>query len=303
MVNLSVNIAGVDFKNPVMAASGCYGFGLEYESLYPVSRLGGVCLKGTTFEPRAGNATPRVAETTSGMLNSVGLQNPGVEAFIAEELPKIKGKGTVLIANAAGSTADDYINLVARLSDSDIDMVELNISCPNVKLGGLAFGVSCESAGSVVREVRKICKKPLMVKLSPNVTDIAEIARAVEAEGADAVSLINTLLGMRIDIQTRRPVLKNNMGGLSGPGIFPVALRMVYSVARAVKIPVVGLGGVEKWQDAAEMLMAGASGVQVGTAMFYDPYAPVKIIDGLEEFLKDQGVKDINEIIGTVKPW
>ena len=303
MANLSVNIAGVEFKNPVITASGCFGFGKEYEKLYPLSRLGGISLKGMTYAERAGNPVPRIAETPAGMLNSVGLQNPGVDAFLANELPYLKDKGTVLIANAAGSSVEDYCALVERLSDSDIDMVELNISCPNVKQGGAAFGVACDSAAHVVKEVRKVCKKPLMVKLSPNVTDIASIAQAVEAEGADAISLINILFGMRIDIESRRPVLAMNAGGLSGPCVFPVAVRMVWQVANRVKIPVVGLGGIEKWQDAIEMMLAGANAIQVGTAMFYDPYAPLKIIEGVNQWLDDHGIKDVNEIVGQVKPW
>lgn len=303
MANLSVNIAGVEFKNPVITASGCFGFGKEYEKLYPLSRLGGISLKGMTYAERAGNPVPRIAETPAGMLNSVGLQNPGVDAFLANELPYLKDKGTVLIANAAGSSVEDYCALVERLSDSDIDMVELNISCPNVKQGGAAFGVACDSAAHVVKEVRKVCKKPLMVKLSPNVTDIASIAQAVEAEGADAISLINTLFGMRIDIESRRPVLAMNAGGLSGPCVFPVAVRMVWQAANRVKIPVVGLGGIEKWQDAIEMMLAGANAIQVGTAMFYDPYAPLKIIEGVNQWLDDHGIKDVNEIVGQVKPW
>ncbi len=303
MAGLGVKICGVEFKNPVIAASGCFGFGQEYAKMYPASVFGGISLKGMTFEERQGNPPPRIAETPSGMLNSVGLQNPGVEAFLKHELPALKGVDTVLIANAAGSTVESYAALVERLSDSDVDMVELNISCPNVKQGGAAFGVTCESAASVVKAVRKVCKKPLIVKLSPNVTDIAAIAQAVEAEGADAVSLINTMLGMRIDIKTRRPVLKNNVGGLSGPAVFPVAVRMVWQVASRVKIPVIGLGGIEKWQDAVEMMMAGASAIQVGAAMFYDPYAPIKIIDGMNQWLDEQGIKDVNEIVGTVQPW
>ena len=303
MANLSVNIAGVEFKNPVITASGCFGFGKEYEKLYPLSRLGGISLKGMTYAERAGNPVPRIAETPAGMLNSVGLQNPGVDAFLANELPYLKDKGTVLIANAAGSSVEDYCALVERLSDSDIDMVELNISCPNVKQGGAAFGVACDSAAHVVKEVRKVCKKPLMVKLSPNVTDIASIAQAVEAEGADAISLINTLFGMRIDIESRRPVLAMNAGGLSGPCVFPVAVGVVWQVANRVKIPVVGLGGIEKWQDAIEMMLAGANAIQVGTAMFYDPYAPLKIIEGVNQWLDDHGIKDVNEIVGQVKPW
>ncbi len=303
MANLSVQVAGVTFKNPVITASGCYGFGKEYEKMYPLSKLGGICLKGTTYNEKLGNPPCRIAETPSGMLNSVGLQNPGVEHFLAYDLPALKGCGTVLIANAAGSCVEDYRALVERLSDSEIDMVELNISCPNVKEGGVAFGVSCEAAAGMVREIRKVCKKPLMVKLSPNVTDIVSIAKAVEAEGADAISLINTLLGMRIDINTRRPVLHNNVGGLSGPAIFPVAVRMVWQVANAVKIPVVGLGGIEKWQDAIEMMLAGARAIQIGTALFYDPYAPLKIVEGMNQWLEDNHIGDINEIVGQVRPW
>jgi len=303
MANLSVNLCGVDFKNPVIAASGCFGFGQEYEKMYPVSVFGGISLKGMTYEERQGNPPPRIAETPSGMLNSVGLQNPGVEAFLKHELPQIVNKDTVLIANAAGSTIEDYCALVERLSDSAVDMIELNISCPNVKHGGAAFGVSCEGAASVVREVRRVCKKPLIVKLSPNVTDIAAIAETVEAEGADAISLINTLLGMRVDIKSRRPILHNNVGGMSGPAVFPIAVRMVWQVANRVKVPVIGLGGIEKWQDAIEMMMVGANAIQIGAAMFYDPYAPIKIVEGMNQWLDSQGIKDINEIVGTVKPW
>ena len=250
-----------------------------------------------------GNPPARIAETASGILNSVGLQNPGVRHFIQEDLPYLLDKGTVIIANAAGSAIEDYRLLAEALDASAVDMIELNISCPNVKSGGLTFGASCESAAGIVREIRKATSKPLMVKLTPNVTDIASIAQAVEAEGADAVSLINTLVGMRIDIESRRPVLHQNTGGLSGPAVFPVALAMVWKVANAVKIPVVGLGGVEKWQDAIEMMLAGATGVQVGTAMFYDPYAPVKIIEGMNEWLDRNGIADVNEIIGQVRPW
>lgn len=303
MAKLNVTLCGVELKNPVIAASGCFGFGQEYAKMYPASVFGGISLKGMTFEERQGNPPPRIAETPSGMLNSVGLQNPGVEAFLNHELPALKGVDTILIANTAGSTVESYVALVERLSDSDVDMIELNISCPNVKQGGAAFGVTCEGAASVVKAVRRVCKKPLIVKLSPNVTDIAAIAQAVEAEGADAISLINTLLGMRIDIKTRRPVLKNNVGGLSGPAVFPIAVRMVWQVANRVKVPVIGLGGIEKWQDAVEMMMAGASAVQIGAAMFYDPYAPIKIVDGMNQWLDEQGIADVNEIVGTVQPW
>ncbi len=303
MRNLTVNIAGMKMKNPLIAASGTYGFGREYEALYPLSVWGGVSLKGMTLAKRDGNPPPRVAETPMGMLNAVGLQNPGVEYFLEHELPNLKAKNTALIANVAGSTLDDYKEICARL-DGLVDMVELNISCPNVKAGGAAFGTSCDSAAGVVRMVRPVLKNtPLMVKLTPNVTDIAAIAEAVEAEGADAVSLINTLLGMRIDINSHRPILKNNVGGLSGPAVFPVAVRMVWQVASRVKIPVVGLGGIATWQDAVEMMLAGASAIQVGTALFADAYAPVKIVDGLAKYLDDNGIDDINSIVGQVKPW
>ena len=237
------------------------------------------------------------------MLNSVGLQNPGIDHFIAEDLPYLKTKDTVIIANMAGSTAEGYREVAEKLDKTDVDMIEVNISCPNVKAGGAAFGVSCEGAAEITRIVRAATSKPIMIKLSPNVTNIADIAKAVEAEGADAVSLINTLLGMRIDIRTRRPVLHNNMGGLSGPAIFPVAVRMVYQVANAVRIPVCGMGGISTWQDAVEMMMAGASTIQVGAAIFADPYAPVKIAEGMEQYCIDNGINNISEITGTVQPW
>lgn len=302
-MSLSVTIAGVTLKNPVITASGCFGFGREYEALYPMSRLGGISLKGLTLEPRLGNPPPRVAETPAGMLNSVGLQNPGVDYFLEKELPEIVNQDTVLIANMAGSDIESYCGLAEKLSDSAVDMMELNISCPNVKEGGMAFGTSCESAAEVVREVRKRCNKPLIVKLSPNVTDIASIAEAVEAEGADAVSLINTILGMRIDIRSRTPILRQNVGGLSGPAVFPVALRMVWQVANRVKIPVIGMGGIARWQDAVEMMLAGASAIQMGAAIFRNPMAPIEVIEGLENWMVSEGVKDINEIVGGVKPW
>ena len=303
MTNLKVNIAGVSFKNPVITASGCFGFGREYECMYPLERLGGISLKGMTYNEKRGNPPPRIAETPSGMLNSVGLQNPGVEHFLEHDMPYLAKQDTVKIANIAGSSIEDYCAIAERLSESEIDMFELNISCPNVKQGGAAFGTSCESAERVVKEVRKYAKKPMIVKLSPNVTDIVSIAKAVEAQGADAVSLINTLLGMRIDINTRRPILKNNVGGLSGPAIFPVAVRMVWQVANAVKVPVIGMGGIEKWQDAIEMMMAGANAIQIGAAMFYNPMAPVQVIEGMRKWLEDNHIEDINEIVGSVRPW
>jgi dihydroorotate dehydrogenase (NAD+) catalytic subunit len=298
-----VNFAGVNFKNPVIPASGTFGYGKEYEEFYDLSKLGGISVKGTTEKLRTGNLPPRIAETPSGMLNSVGLQNPGIDHFIAHELPYLKTKDTVIIANMAGSTIDGYREVAEKLDATDVDMIEVNISCPNVKAGGAAFGVSCEGAAAVTKAVRAVTSKPIMVKLSPNVTNISEIAKAVEAEGADAVSLINTLLGMRIDIKTRRPVLRNNVGGLSGPAVFPVAVRMVWQVANAVKIPVCGMGGISTWEDAVEMMMAGASTVQVGAAIFADPYAPVKIIEGLEQYVKDNHLDSITDIIGAVRPY
>ena len=301
MADLSVRIAGVTFKNPVIAASGTFGFGREYAQLFPLSELGGVSLKGLTLEPRHGNPAPRSVETPSGMLNCVGLQNPGAEAFLRDELPWLRGQGTALIANIAGSTIDDYARLAARLDGEAVDMLELNISCPNVHEGGMAFGTTCAGAASVTKAVRAATAKPLMVKLSPNVTDIAELARAVEAEGADAVSLINTLTGMRIDIDRRHPILSNGTGGLSGPAVFPVALRMVWQAAGAVKIPVVGLGGVSTWRDAVEMLMAGAAAVQVGTATFTDPFAMRGIIEGLNAYLDKNGVARVSELTGAAR--
>ena len=303
MSRLGVSFCGVDFKNPIVPASGTYGYGREYECLYPLSRLGGISVKGTTLHRREGNPGPRVAETPAGMLNSVGLQNGGVDKFLSYELPNLVTKDTRIIANIAGSTVEECAELAARLKGSAVDMIELNISCPNVKQGGAAFGTDCAIAGQVTKAVRENCDNPLMVKLSPNVTSIAEIAKSVEANGADAVSLINTLLGMRIDIKTGRPVLKNNVGGLSGPAVFPIAVRMVWQVANAVKIPVCGMGGVSTWEDAVEIMMAGASLVQVGAAIFRDPYAPVKIIDGLEKYCEDDGIENISEIVGTVTPW
>lgn len=303
MANLKVNIAGVELKNPIITASGCFGFGKEYEALYPLSRLGGISLKGTTYEERLGNPPCRIAETASGILNSVGLQNPGVKHFLSEDLPYLLDKGTVIIANAAGSAIEDYRMLAEALDASAVDMIELNISCPNVKSGGLTFGASCESAAGIVREIRKATSKPLMVKLTPNVTNIGDIAAAAEAAGADCVSLINTLTGMRIDLRTRRPILHNNTGGLSGPAVFPVAVRMVRDVYQRVKIPVVGLGGIASWEDAAEMMIAGAAAVQVGTATFRDPFAMIKIIEGLEAFAAKNGLGSITELTGTLQEW
>ncbi|MCD8187089.1 MAG: dihydroorotate dehydrogenase [Ruminococcus sp.] len=303
MADMSVKICGVDFKNPIIPASGVFGYGREYEELFSLQRLGGIATKGTTLHKRTGNPAPRIAETPSGMLNSVGLQNPGIDYFIENELPNLLEKDTVILANFAGSTVDECVEVARRLDETDVHMLELNISCPNVKQGGAAFGTSCDMAAEVTAQVRKVTSKPLVVKLSPNVTSITDIAKAVEAAGADAISLINTLLGMRIDVNTRRPVLHNNVGGMSGAAVFPIAIRMVWQTANAVKIPVIGMGGVSSGRDAIEMMMVGAQAVQVGTAIFTDPYAPVRIIDEMNEFLDSKGIKDVKEIIGAVKPW
>ncbi len=300
---MAVNLCGVTLKNPVIAASGTFGYGMEYNEFYPVSRLGGVSCKGTTLRERAGNHAPRIAETPSGMLNSVGLQNPGVGPFLSVYLPWLKKQGTAAIANIAGNSVEEYCEMAERLHDSAVDIVELNISCPNVKHGGVNFGTSCDSVAQVTGEVKKRCGKPLMVKLTPNVTSIGDIAAAAEAAGADALSLINTLTGMRIDIRTRRPILHNNTGGLSGPAVFPVAVRMVREVYKRVKVPVVGMGGISTWEDAAEMMIAGAAAVQVGTANFRDPMACVKIIDGLETFAEQNNLHSITELTGTLNEW
>lgn len=303
MKDLSVKVAGVTFPNPVIAASGTYGFGEDYAPLYPLNKLGGISCKGTTINEKPGNLPPRIAETTAGMLNSVGLQNPGVDVFINKYLPELKKNGNVIIANIAGATIDDYIATAEKLDATDVDMIELNISCPNVKQGGATWGTTCQGAAAVTKAVRNATKKPIMVKLTPNVTNITEIAKAVEAEGADCLSLINTLLGMRIDIRTRRPILHNNVGGFSGPAIFPVAVRMVWQVANAVNIDVVGMGGITTAEDAVEMMMAGAKAVQMGTAIFTDPYSPLKVIDGLEKYMIENNLDSLSEICGVVVPW
>ena len=303
MADLSVKIAGVEFKNPVIPASGVFGYGREYEELFPLSKLGGIATKGTTITNRNGNPAPRIAETPSGMINSVGLQNPGIDAFIETELPNLLTKDTVILANIAGSTADECVEIVRKLDETDVHMIELNISCPNVKQGGMAFGATCDGAAGITKLVRQATKKPLVVKLSPNVTSITDIAKAVEAEGADALSLINTVLGMRIDINSRRPVLKNNMGGMSGPAVFPLAVRMVWQTANAVNIPIIGMGGIATGEDAVEMMMAGASTVQIGAALFQNPMAPVEIIEGLNKYVEDNKLDNLQDIVGAVKPW
>lgn len=299
MVNLSVNIKDLYLKNPVMTASGCSGFGEEINDFYDISRLGAILLKGITPRNRDGNAYPRMAETASGMLNAVGLQNKGVDYFIHNIYPRIKDYDTPLIVNVNGSTVEEYIEVTEKINELDkIAAMELNISCPNVKEGGMAFGVSCPSAEYVTREVRKVYNKTMIVKLSPNVTDVSEIARAVEGQGADSVSLVNTFLGMAIDSETRKPLLSTITGGLSGPAIKPIALRMVWQVSNAVKIPVIGMGGIMNATDAIEFFLAGASAVQIGTAIFIDPFTPLKIIDGIEDYLIRHGFNDVSEIIG-----
>ena len=300
MSDMRVSFAGVSFKNPVVVASGTFGFGREYSEFYDLSELGGICVKGLTLKPRLGNPPPRIAETPMGILNSVGFQNPGVEAFIKEELPVLRKFNVNVIANATGNTVDEFAEIAERLSDAKVDIIEVNISCPNIKEGGSAFGTSPDMAGEVTRAVKEHSKVPVMVKLSPNVTDIAEIARAVEANGADAVSLINTLLGMRINIDTGRPILFYNTGGLSGPAILPVAVRMVWQVRNAIKLPILGMGGISKAEDAVEMLMAGADIISVGTALFTDPYAPVKVRDGLNEYLERKNIASVSGISGSM---
>ena len=301
MADLSVKVCGVEFNNPLIAASGTFGFGMEYSELYPLEKLGGISCKGITLTRRDGNPVPRVAETPSGILNAVGLQNPGVDVFINEDLPWLKKQNTVIIANIAGNTPEDYCAMAEKLSETDVDMIELNISCPNVKSGGVQFGTSCESVGAITAAVKKYCKKPLIVKLSPNVTDIASIAQSAEANGADAISMINTLTGMRIDINSRRPIIRNNTGGMSGPAIFPVAVRMVWQVANAVKIPIIGMGGITTAEDAMEFILAGATAVSIGTANFSNPMATVECVRGIEAYMKRHQVEDINDLIGIVK--
>lgn len=300
MADLRVNICGVEFKNPVIAASGTFGFGREFDEIYDISCLGGVSTKGLTLEPRLGNPTPRIAEGHGVILNAVGLQNPGVEAFIRDDLAFLKGKGVAVIANVAGKTIEDYAAICARL-DGLVDMIELNISCPNVRCGGMAFGIRPENVEEVTRAAKGALKRtPLMVKLSPNVENIAVNALAAQSGGADCVSLINTLTGMVVDIERRRPLIANNTGGVSGAGIRPVAVRMTYEVCRAVSIPVIGMGGITRAEDALEFIIAGASAVQVGTANFTDTLAMPKIIEGLNEWMDAHGVKNIEEIRGTL---
>ena len=304
MLDLSVSLAGVTLKNPIVVASGTFGFGREYGRFYNLSELGGICAKGLTLHRREGNPAPRIAETPMGILNSVGLQNPGVDAFIAEELPFLRQFDTKVIANISGNTPEEYGVMCDKLADAGVDMIEVNISCPNVKAGGLAYGTRPELAAEVTETAKQHAKHvPVMVKLSPNVTDITEIARAVESAGADALSLINTLRGMRIDVNTRRPILKMNTGGLSGPAVLPVAVRMVWEAAQAVTLPILGMGGVSKGADAAQLMLAGASAVAVGTALFADPFAPLTVRDELAGLAQKQSLSAVRELTGGVQPW
>lgn len=299
-LDLRVNIAGVEFKNPVMTASGTFGSGKEYGEYVDLDKLGAVVVKGVSSIAWKGNPTPRVVETYGGMLNSVGLQNPGVEEFIAKDIPFLKEYDTKIIVNIAGKTVEEYCAVAERLSSSDIDMIELNISCPNVKEGGVSFGTDSRMAEYVTREVKKHTKHPLIVKLSPNVTDIVEIAKAAEAGGADALSLINTLTGMAIDIHRRKPILANVVGGLSGPAIKPVAVRMVYQVAQATKLPIIGMGGIMSGEDAIEFLLAGATAVAVGTANFVNPRATIDVLGGIENYMQQYSYQSIEEIRGNI---
>ena len=302
MAKLNVKIGKLGLKNPVMTASGTFGYGVEFADFVDLSQIGGIIVKGTTLKPREGNDYPRMAETAQGMLNCVGLQNKGVDYFCKHIYPEVKDIQTNVLVNVSGSSPEDYAECAARIDELEgIPAIELNISCPNVKQGGMAFGVTCEGAASVVRAVRERYHKTLIVKLSPNVTNIADIARAVEAEGADSVSLINTLMGMSIDIEKRRSRLRIGTGGLSGPAVKPVAVRMVWQVARAVKIPVVGLGGIMTAEDAIEFLMAGATAIEIGTANFIDPAVTIKVRDGINDWLDRHGCSSVQEIIGTVE--
>lgn len=297
---MSLTFAGVEFKNPVVTASGTFGFGREYSEFYDLSLLGGICVKGLTPKERMGNLPPRIAETPMGMLNSVGLQNPGVDAFIKDELPFLREFDTNIIANISADCAAEYGEMAKKLSDAGVDLIEVNVSCPNVKNGGIQFGTSAASIAEVTREVKKCSAVPVVIKLSPNVTDIAEMARAAEGAGADGISLINTLLGMRIDIETRRPVLFNNTGGLSGPAILPVAVRMVWQVRSAVSVPILGMGGISTGSDAVEMLLAGADLVGIGTANITYPTAPLTVLDGIAQYMERHDIGSVTELSGKV---
>ncbi len=300
-MNTKINFAGIEMKNPVTVASGTFGYGREYSEFFNLSLLGAVITKGTSLKPKSGNKPPRICETASGMLNSIGLQNPGVEYFANNDLPFLKKFDTKIIVNACGSSIDEYVDLCRILNTLDIDGVELNLSCPNVKEGCMAFGNTYEGVKKVTSAVRKVLDKPLIVKLTPNVTDIASIAKGVEDGGADAVSLINTLLGMKIDIYKRKPMLANNTGGLSGPAIKPVAVRMIYQVSKAVNIPILGMGGIISGEDAIEFMLAGASAISIGAGNFINPYTSIKTIEGIQEYMKKCGIENVSDIVGKVE--
>ena len=302
-MNTSVNLCGVTLKNPVTVASGTFGSGMEFADFVDLNKLGAVTTKGVANVPWPGNPTPRVAETYGGMMNAIGLQNPGIDTFIERDLEFLKNYDTKIIVNVCGHSTEEYLEVVERLQDTNADLLEINISCPNVKEGGIAFGQKPDAAEAITREIKRIAKQPVIMKLSPNVTDIAEMARAVEAGGADAVSLINTLTGMKIDINRRTFALANKTGGVSGPAIKPIAVRMVWQCANAVQIPIIGMGGVTTGKDAIELMMAGASAVQVGAAIFTDPYAPIRIIREMNQWLDDNHIATAQELTGSVKPW
>lgn len=299
-MNMKVNIAGVEWNNPVTVASGTFGSGAEFAEFVDLNRLGAVTTKGVANIPWAGNPTPRVAETYGGMMNAVGLQNPGIELFCERDIPFLKQYDTKIIVNVCGKSTEDYCEVVERLADEDVDMLEINISCPNVKEGGIAFGQNAKAAEEITKAVKKYAKQPVIMKLSPNVTDIAEMAKAVEAGGADAISLINTLTGMKIDINRRKFVLANKTGGVSGPAIHPIAVRMVYQAFHAVKVPIIGMGGIASAEDAIEMILAGASAISVGTANFHNPSVTMKIVDGIQDYMKQYGFTSVNEMVGLV---
>ena len=299
-MNMKVNIAGVEWNNPVTVASGTFGSGAEFAEFVDLNRLGAVTTKGVANIPWAGNPTPRVAETYGGMMNAVGLQNPGIELFCERDIPFLKQYDTKIIVDVCGKSTEDYCEVVERLADEDVDMLEINISCPNVKEGGIAFGQNAKAAEEITKAVKKYAKQPVIMKLSPNVTDIAEMAKAVEAGGADAISLINTLTGMKIDINRRKFVLANKTGGVSGPAIHPIAVRMVYQAFHAVKVPIIGMGGIASAEDAIEMILAGASAISVGTANFHNPSVTMEIVDGIQDYMKQYGFTSVNEMVGLV---
>ena len=300
-MNTSVNIAGVTLKNPVMTASGTFGSGAEYSQFVDLNRLGAVVTKGVANIPWPGNPTPRIAETYGGMMNAIGLQNPGIDVFVKRDIPFLKEYDTKIVVNVCGKSEKDYVEVVERLGEEAVDLLEINVSCPNVKEGGIAFGQDPKALNQITKAVKKVAKQPIIMKLSPNVTDITEMARAAVDGGSDALSLINTLTGMKIDVHKRKFALANKTGGLSGPAVKPVAVRMVYQVANVVNVPIIGMGGIATWEDAIEFILAGATAVSVGTANFYNPTATVEIVNGIEEYMKQYGIEDINDLIGVVE--